>query len=439
MPVYNQNMAWLVCLLLLWPFSAQAQSAGKRAPAAKKAAAAAAPLRFPIDRITIEGNENYLAEEIIAASGLRVGQPVAQPEFDAARDRLIATGAFENVGYRYEPSGGQGYAVTLEVQEVRPVYPFRFDSLPATDEELAAVVRSASLLRASRIPASELFLQRYAEAIEKFLAQRNEKVKVVGRLTVEGIEDLTVVFRPDGPVPTIAEVRFENVTIVPVTVLQRAIHGTAVGSLYTESRFRIILDNTVRPIYENRGRVRVSFPRITVEPAKDVKGQIVTVAVDEGDSYELGEVRVEGTLLSAEVIEKEGNFKKGDLANLSEIHAGVERIHKRLRREGYLKATSRIDREVNDESRTVDITVTVSPGPQFRFRRLHIQGLDLHGEAAIKKLWGMKEDRPFDAEYPDYFLARVREENMFDNLGQTRSEAKLDEKSQTVDVVLHFR
>jgi len=47
-----------------------------------------------------------------------------------------------------------------------------------------------------------------------------------------------------------------------------------------------MLDASIRPIYDARGRVRVSFPKIETEKAKDVEGLIVTVTVDEGDSYD---------------------------------------------------------------------------------------------------------------------------------------------------------
>jgi hypothetical protein len=36
------------------------------------------------------------------------------------------------------------------------------------------------------------------------------------------------------------------------------------------------------------------------------------------------------------------------------------------------------------------------------------------------------------------FLKDVRDQELFDNLGKTRSETKIDEKTHTVDVKLYF-
>jgi outer membrane protein insertion porin family len=48
------------------------------------------------------------------------------------------------------------------------------------------------------------------------------------------------------------------------------------------------------------------------------------------------------------------------------------------------------------------------------------------------------EGRPFDPEFPDSFLGRVRDEKIFENLGKTRADTHIDEASKTVDVVLYF-
>jgi hypothetical protein len=65
--------------------------------------------------------------------------------------------------------------------------------------------------------------------------------------------------------------------------------------------------------------------------------------------------------------------------------------------------------------------------------------LDLNGEAAIRKMWTHQEGTPYNPEYPDYFLKHVHEEGLFDNLGETRAETKIDDKTHIVDVTLYFK
>jgi outer membrane translocation and assembly module TamA len=86
----------------------------------------------------------------------------------------------------------------------------------------------------------------------------------------------------------------------------------------------------------------------------------------------------------------------------------------------------------------VDLIVHIKEGPQFLFGKLTIEGLDLNAEAAIRKMWNMKEGKPYNGDYPDLFLNRVREEGIFDNLKRTRAAQKINEQDRTVDVTLYF-
>ncbi len=54
----------------------------------------------------------------------------------------------------------------------------------------------------------------------------------------------------------------------------------------------------------------------------------------------------------------------------------------------------------------------------------------------MKRIWGLKPGAPFNPEYPETFLKGVR--NMFDNIGETKSEVKLNPDTHTADVTLKF-
>jgi outer membrane translocation and assembly module TamA len=104
-----------------------------------------------------------------------------------------------------------------------------------------------------------------------------------------------------------------------------------------------------------------------------------------------------------------------------------------------MRASIQAERHIDDKKKIVNLDLKPELGPQFLFGTLTIEGLDIHGEAAIKKMWGIKEGKPFDADYPDYFLAQIREQGLFDDLGKTRSASKVDEQTHLVDVTLNFQ
>jgi outer membrane protein insertion porin family len=397
------------------------------------------PTRWPVESLSVEGNSIYSSAEILSAAGLSLGQTAGKEEFEAARQRLMATGFFASAGYRFKPAAsGKGIAGTLEVVEITEVYPIRFERLDAPSQELEDCLRRSDRLFREKIPPSVPILERYARAIEACLAARGNKAAVIGKLSADKPNQFAVVFSPAAPPPPVAEVRFTGNSVLPAAALQLAIAGVAIGVPYTEPGFRELLDSSIRPLYEARGRIRVAFPKVTVEKAQQVEGVAVTVEIVEGELYNLGEVRLEGEDLPEADLRKAAAFRTGEIADFSQIEAALGRIRQRLRRSGYLKPETSVERIIQDDQKKVDLVVRVDKGPRYLFSKLTVQGLNLDGEAEVRRLWALKPGAPFDAEYPDLFLAAVREDGVFDNLGRTRPEIKIDEPSRSVEVTLDF-
>ena len=431
-------MIWLV-LLLMCGYGAGIPAASAQTRRAKHPAAKVT--RWPIQSLTVEGNHNCTTGQILAVAGLKVGQLAGKDEFEAARDRLVATGVFETVGYKFAPAADQtGYAASFQVVEVEPAYPIRFEGLGAPEKDIAAWLRGKDPLFAPRLAATKQVLARYTSWIQEYVTAHNGKDKVIAKVMPLTGEQFVIVFRPARADPAIAEVSFEGNVVIPSTALQNAISGIAVGSEYSEDRFRQSLDAALRPLYDARGRIRVSFPKIAVANAADVQGLAVKVTVNEGASYDLGNVRIEGAAgFKSQDLLKTAKFKSGDLANFDEVGKGVDLIKKVLRHQGFMRNDIHIVRQIDDGKKTVDLVLQVNEGPQFLFGTLNVEGLDLNGEAAIRKMWNLKEGKPYNADYPDYFLGKVREEGIFDNLGEMRSEPKINEQAHTVDVTLYFK
>jgi len=435
-------MKWLVFILMLAPacgFGQTKAPARKTAPAKSATPAAALSAKYPIDSLEVEGNRNYTSEQVLAVAGLRIGQVVGKEEFEAAHDRLVATGAFETVGYRFAPDpNGNGYAATVRVTEVETL-PVRFQELGVPDGDIEAALRARDpLFSMDKLAASRPVIDRHTAWIQAYLATRGATEKIAGGVA-PWPDKLAVVFRPAKNLPAVAQVTFEGNQALSQDALRAAIAPVAVGAAYTEEKFRDLLDSSIRPLYEAHGRVRVTFPKIRTEPAADVVGVHVFVTVDEGNDYKLGKVAVTGPApLRPQDLIKAGEFKTGEAANFDRVNDGLEKVRKALRRAGYLDAKVTADRDVHDAEKTVDLALRVDAGAQYLMGKLTIVGLDLNGEAEINRTWTIKEGKPFDAEYPDYFLARVRQEGMFDNLGETAPETKVDPQKHAVDVTLRF-
>lgn len=395
---------------------------------------------YPLSALNVTGNKHFTPAQIVAASGLRLGQLAAKDDFDAARARLVATGGFESVSYEFHPNAARnGYEGTFDVAEVALLYKYRFEDLPSPEARLRAALAKQEVLFAAEIPATPQVLARYSQALQQLLEGR---IEVRGSLNYDLAGEPQILFRPATERPRISFVQFAGNEAVTSAHLTSAFSGASVGTEFTEEAVRRLLDRYIRPLYEAKGRVRVAFPKISSEPAREpyIVGVALTITIQEGPTYDFGAVSFEGVTSpkQAKELDTLAGWREGDTINFDEVTAGLERIRARYGSTGYLKVAARADRTIDDKEHKIALAVTIEPGPQYLYGKLDIQGLDLFGEPAVRKLWGARAGKPFDATAPDAFVKRIVDERMFDNMGKAEASSKIYEASKTVDVTLVF-
>ena len=431
-------MIWLV---LLTSFLVQ-KPVAKAKPRAPAVVADPGPVATAavIRSLRVTGNKTFAAEGIIRYTGLTIGQTADQAAFEAARVKLATSGVFERVGYKYAPAAGGGIDALFEVIEIPQVFTYRFEELPASREELVAYLKQTDPLFAEKIPATKEFLSRYAHALEAYLKPKGLKEGISSKLVNDIGDRLVVLFRPDRPIPTISQVGFKGNSAIPTPVLQVAMNQIAMGAVYKEEILRQYLETTIRPLYEQRGRLEVAFGKVTATPSADNSGLNVMVELVEGPSFDVGDIRLRGAIGDPKPLYQTMVLQPGDLANMTEVAAALKRVKSHLVRDGYLKAGVTFDRKLRREKDKplADLNVTVIPGPLYTFGKLKIDGLDIITEPQIRKMWSLEGDKPYNGEYADLFLSRLREENIFENLGSTKAIVVPNDQTHVVDVTLVF-
>ena len=262
----------------------------------------------------------------------------------------------------------------------------------------------------------------------------------MSKLVPDTGDKLVVIFRPDRPLPTIAQVGFQGNEAVPTPALQLAMNQIATGAVFKEELVRQYLETTIRPIYEQRGRLEVNFPSVTAKPSPENGGMNVVIAVVEGPSFDIGEIRLRGAIGDPKSLYQTMLLRPGDLANMTEVAAAIKRARESLVRDGYLKAAVTYERKLHREKDKplVDLNVNVTPGSVYTFGKLKIEGLDILNEPQLRKMWSLENGKPYNGEYADLFLNRIREDGLFENLGSTKAIPSPNEQTHVVDVTLVF-
>src|SRR5260370_11512128 len=114
----------LAVVVLLAMTFVGARTRRPRKPAASTPAAAKTDqTSWPLETLKVEGNQNYTAAQILAVAGIRIGQTVGESEFEAARQKLDATGVFDRVGFRFTPAkDGKGIDGKFQVAEMGQMF-----------------------------------------------------------------------------------------------------------------------------------------------------------------------------------------------------------------------------------------------------------------------------------------------------------------------------
>ena len=140
--------------------------------------------------------------------------------------------------------------------EVEPAYPMRFEELGVPEKEIESLLHAKDPLYVSaKLPATKPLIDRYTNWIQEFLASKGLTEKIAGKVTQLTADQFAIVFRPARNLPAVAQVTFQGNQVMPQGVLREAVHGTAIGSPYTESGFRELLNSS------RASAVRTARPR----------------------------------------------------------------------------------------------------------------------------------------------------------------------------------
>lgn len=399
---------------------------------------AAAQDKFPLRAIEIVGEQNYSEQGIIAASGLKIGDAVNEADFKAALQRISAVGVFDKLEFRYDPQG-DGFKVTFTVHELEQLYAVEFQGFDDSPEELRALLEEKVPLFAARIPSTGALIDRIGGTLQERWKGQGHESRVIGQLEAHASGDLVMLFRPQERLQTISLVTFEGSEVISAFDLQGFFNRIARGEEYSETRLRELLRYNVRPLYEEQGRMGVKFCPCAAAPDPDNLGLRVTVQVDEGPEYRFGAVpppEIPG--MEPEKVEGMYAPKSGAVVNMKQARESQAAIEETMRANGFIRAATQLDVAVNDEAKTVDLDFVVDPGYRYAFDRLAIEGLDILAEPIIRKRWGMMSGAPYSPKYPAFFLARLQEENAFEDLQDVRFKEDVDEQTKRVSVTLQF-
>jgi outer membrane protein insertion porin family len=143
---------------------------------------------------------------------------------------------------------------------------------------------------------------------------------------------------------------------------------------------------TLTSYYKDRGylQFQVDSTQVSLTPEQD--GLYIALNLTEGETYTISDVELAGDLLGYEfTIEQILPLKAGSLYSLAQVTFTEEFISRYLARFGYAFPTVTTIPEINEEDRTVKLTLSVDPGKRIYVRRINFKGNNVTADEVLRR------------------------------------------------------
>jgi outer membrane protein insertion porin family len=408
----NRAARFVLCSTLLL-----SAAAAQKQPARGKASAVDAN---KLIALKVTGTARYTDKEILAASGLQIGQNATDGDFKEAARRLGDSGLFSDVVYSYSSSGA-GVRVEMQLADTdqSKLVPALFENFVwFTDDELRTALRSRVPLFKQLIPVAGNLPDRVSEALQDMLTEK----QFPGRVNyLRESQD-----ESGGPLSAIAyrveevSIRIRNVEFPGASPEQTALLTTAArrltGAEYGRSALAAVAKFDLLPVYLQRGYLKAAFG-----PAD---GRVVPQPSPPGDAQVPADLQVDaivpvtpGKMYSTSSVDWKGNsaITIAELAPLLHLPVGqpadavrllrdIEKLGKLYRSRGYMTIQIKPDAQLDDEKSTVHYDLNIVEGDLYKMGELEILGLDTQATARMQAAWTLREGQPYNADYPNKFV-----------------------------------
>lgn len=174
---------------------------------------------------------------------------------------------------------------------------------------------------------------------------------------------------------------------------------------------------TLRSYYLDRGYVnfKIDSTQVTITP--DKRDIYITINVTEGEIYTISDIRLAGELIGeAEEYFPLIHLRRGEPFARREVVDSSERISSMLSDLGYAFANVNSIPEIDEEKKSVVVTLFVDPGKRAYVRRINISGNSKTRDEVIRREFRQMEAAWFSGEKLKLSRERVQRTGYFDNV-----------------------
>jgi outer membrane protein insertion porin family len=359
-----------------------------------------------IAAIEFQGLQSLTEETLLYYLGLEPGQTVDEAELNRHLKELWERSLVDDIEVAAEIQADGGVKLIITVKERPVLRSIEYQGLKRISKTDIQDKLSSQRIRVREgEPMSLGELHRVKALIEDMYAEKGYRF-AQARFNVEDVaaNEKKVTFTVDeGNRVRIADIQFEGNRVFSDLRLRLAMKKVKESGLLTRIMKKDIYDpaklqedlDKVRDVYRASGykNAVVGEPRIDVRAlrpnavqTKDQKRRMfITVPIEEGERWKLGEVTLEGNkVYSDQALLRVFKGRKESWLRAKLIDEGVKSINDHYHNTGYIYA--QVEPElVEKPGRVADVVVHIHEGEQFKVGRIEFQGNERTQDKVLRR------------------------------------------------------
>jgi outer membrane protein insertion porin family len=351
-----------------------------------------------VEDIRLLGLQRVSLGSVLDTIPVTIGDKVDETDYKRVIKTLFDTGQFDDVQISIE-----GKIIFIKVQERPTISGIEIEGNSAIKtEDLLAALASEGVSEGSVLKRVTLDL-----IIKGLQAQYSQQGRYGASVEVNQVErprnrvdvDINV---DEGSPTTITSIEiignqeFKDDDLKDIFELSEGnIISVFTGdNKYTREKLRTDLEN-LEAYYKDRGFLQFTINSSQVSISSDLEELYITLILDEGEQYKVGEVNISGELpLEREFFEKLLNIPEGSTYSESIITSYEEFFANILGNEGYTFAEIDGVPTVSAEDKVTDITFVFNPGRKNYTRRVIFRGNDFTTDEVLRREMRQFEGAP---------------------------------------------
>lgn len=334
---------------------------------------------------------------------------------------LYRLGTFEDIKAESEPfEGGIRLAFTFQERPiVREIFFTGNDKVKSDALKEQVTLKAFAALNPSAVSDSVEKIRRHYQSEGYYLARVVPVVRVISPHEVNLIFDVE-----EGPKVWVESVEISGNRVIDAKKIKKAMpvkewwifSWLDSSGTYKEEEARKSVE-AVRDLYYNEGYIEanVGEPKVALSPEKTSLS--VSVAVEEGGQYRVGEIKVTGTKVASEE-EVRGRLihKPGEIFRRSDLRKEIGQISDLYNERG--RAFADISPQVLPDAarKVVDITYQVTEGDETKIGRIRIAGNTKTRDKVVRREFRQDEGDTFNSALLKRSHQRLMNLNFFENV-----------------------